>query len=206
MLAKAGASGEYSAIKAEALRLFLPASWTSDWARLKRAGISAEYRTTRTKPDLALMEIDRAIAAGIRFGYVLAEAGYGSSAPFRQALTARKPTWAVGIPRHLKVYPADVKMIWPVAKRGRPRKRHVPDVLSIASEDMLADAKRRAISWRTGTKASSRRVLLLFGCGSPTDHRSGSETRVSSICPARRLGSSASTRCREKRILPAGKD
>src|SRR5262249_5134907 len=71
------------------------------------------------------------IAAGVRFGCVLADAGYGLSAPFRQGLTARKLAWAVGIPRHLKVYPADVRMIWPVAKRGRPRQRHVPDILSI---------------------------------------------------------------------------
>ena len=98
------------------------------------------------------MEIDRAIAAGVRFGCVLADAGYGLSAPFRQGLTARKLAWAVGIPRHLKVYPADVRMIWPVAKRGRPRLRHVPDILSIPAEDMLANAKWRTISWRTGTK------------------------------------------------------
>src|SRR5262249_24900457 len=76
-------------------------------------------------------------------------AGYGLSAPFRQGLTARRLTWAVGIPRQLKVYTADVRMIWPVAKRGRPRQRHVPDILSIPAEDMLADAKWRTISWRT---------------------------------------------------------
>jgi SRSO17 transposase len=105
-----------------ALRLFLPESGTSDRARLKRAGVPAEYLTARTKPELALVEIERAIAAGVRFGCVLADAGYGMSAPFRQALTARKLTWAVGIPRHLKVYPADVKMIWPVAKaRSSPK-------------------------------------------------------------------------------------
>ena len=93
----------------------------SDPARLNRVGVPAEYRTARTKSELDLMEIDRAIAADVRFGCVLADAGYGMSAPFRQALTAHKLTWAVGIPRHLKVYPADVRMIWPVAKRGRPR-------------------------------------------------------------------------------------
>src|SRR5499425_2742438 len=109
-----------------ALRLFLPESWTSNRARLGRAGVPAEYRTARTKPEIALVEIDQAIAAGVRFGCVLADAGYGLSAPFRQGLTARKLAWAVGIPRHLKVYPADVRMIWPVAKRGRPRQRHVP--------------------------------------------------------------------------------
>src|SRR6516164_6800680 len=80
-----------------ALRLFLPESWTSDAARLKRAGVPAECRTARTKPEMALAEIDRAIAAGVRFGCVLADAGYGLSAP---GLSARKLAWAVGIPRH----------------------------------------------------------------------------------------------------------
>src|SRR5262245_27063399 len=101
---------------------------------------------------MALAELDRAIAAGVRFGCALADAGYGLSAPFRQGLTARKLSWAVGIPRHLKVYPADVQMIWPVAKRGRPRQRYVPDILSIPAEDMLARANWRIISWRSGTK------------------------------------------------------
>ena len=101
---------------------------------------------------MALAEIDRVIAAGVRFGCVVADAGYGLSAPFRQGLTARKLVWAVGIPRHLKVYPLGVQMIWPVAKRGRPRQRHVPNILSIPAEDMLADAKWQTVSWRAGTK------------------------------------------------------
>jgi SRSO17 transposase len=135
-----------------ALRLFLPDSWTGDRVRLKRAGVPIECRTARTKPEIALAEIDRVMAAGVRFGCVLADAGYGPSAPFRQGLTARKLAWAVGIPRHLKVYPIGVQLIWPVAKRGRPRRRYVPDILSIPAEDMLADANWQTVSWRTGTK------------------------------------------------------
>src|SRR6059036_1086245 len=50
------------------LRLFLPESWTSNQARLKRAGVPTEYRTARTKPELALAEIDRVIATGVCFG------------------------------------------------------------------------------------------------------------------------------------------
>ena len=103
-------------------------------------------------PHVVLLQPARVIATGVCFGCVLADAGYGLSAPFRQGLTARKLAWAVGIPRHLKVYPADVQMVWPVAGRGRPRQRHVPDILSIAAEDMLADATWQDISWRTGTK------------------------------------------------------
>src|ERR1700741_4511973 len=146
------ARGEVPAMVA--LRLFLPENWTSDPVRLRRTGVPIEYRVARTKPEIALGEIDRMIAAGVRFGCVLADAGYGLSAPFRQGLTARKLAWAVGIPRHLKVYPVGVRLIWPNTKvRGRPRKRHVPDVLSIAAEDMLAAAKWRTVSWRNGTKA-----------------------------------------------------
>jgi SRSO17 transposase len=135
-----------------ALRLFLPESWTNDQVRLERAGVPVEIRTARTKPGIALAEIDRMIAAGVRFGCVLADAGYGLSAPFRQGLTARGLAWAVGIPRHLKVYPVGVQLIWPKAVRGRPRKRHIPDILSVAAEDMLADAKWQTVSWRNGTK------------------------------------------------------
>jgi SRSO17 transposase len=86
-----------------ALRLFLPESWTINRVRLERAGVPTEYRTARTKREMALTEIDRVIAAGVRFGCVLADAGYGMSAPFRHGLTARKLAWAVGIPRHQKV-------------------------------------------------------------------------------------------------------
>ena len=51
----------------------------------------------------------------MRFGCVLADAGYGLSASFRQALSERGLLWAVGIPRQQKVYPANVSLIFPVA-------------------------------------------------------------------------------------------
>src|SRR5437764_14862452 len=51
-----------------ALRLFLPESWTSKRGRLERAGVPVEHPTARPKPELALAEIDTAIAAGVRFG------------------------------------------------------------------------------------------------------------------------------------------
>lgn len=134
------------------LRLFLPESWTSDAARLERAGVPAECRTYRTKPEIALAEIDRVRAAGVRFGCVLADAGYGMSAPFRQGLSERDLVWAVGIPFRQKVYHADVAMIFPVAARGRPRKNAIPDVKSISAKAMLETAKWRKVSWRRGTK------------------------------------------------------
>lgn len=89
------------------------------------------------------------------FGCVLADVGYGS-APFRQALSARGLNWAVGISGRCKVYSADVTMIFPVAGRGRPRKRHVPDQISVAAETILADMVGRSVTWRRGTKGKLR--------------------------------------------------
>jgi len=134
------------------LRLFLPESWTSDVARLERAAVPADCRVYRTKPEIALAEIDRVRTAGVRFGCVLADAGYGMSAPFRQGLSERGLVWAVGIPSRQKIYPADVAMIFPVAGRGRPRKNAIPDAKSISAKTMLETAKWRKVSWRRGTK------------------------------------------------------
>src|SRR5271170_1730901 len=134
------------------LRLFLPETWTGDESRLERAGVPAEYRSARAKSEIALAELDRLIGAGVRFGTVLADAGYGMGAEFRNALSARGRAWAVGIPRHQKVYPRDVELVFPIAGRGRPRKRHVPNVLSTSAEDMLTQAKWRMLAWRKGTK------------------------------------------------------
>src|SRR6266699_2893583 len=187
-----------------ALRLFLPESWTSDRVRLDRADVPVEYRAARTKPEIAFAEIDRVITAGVRFGCVLADAGYGLSAPFRQGLTVRGLAWAVGIPRHLKVYPIGVQLIWPIAARGRPRRRPVPDILSIAAEDMLADAKWQNVSWRTGTKGRLKARFAAVRVHAADGPRSGYGTRVSSISRGTRPGSSANTARRERRntILP----
>jgi SRSO17 transposase len=144
------ASGEVPVMAA--LRLFLPESWTSDPRRLARAKVPEARQAYRSKPEIAIEEIDRVRAAGLRFGCVLADAGYGLSASFRQALSERGLSWAVGVPGRQKVYPAGVAMVFPVSGRGRPRKRHVPDVTSIPAQTMLETAAWRSVSWRRGTK------------------------------------------------------
>jgi SRSO17 transposase len=136
------------------LRLFLPEGWTGDVPRLSRAGVPAGCRAPRTKPEIALAEIDRLRAAGLTFGVVLADAGYGLSAPFRQGLSARGLSWAVGLPGRQKVYPADVGLTWPEAGRGRPRKKPLPSALSRPAEAMLAETAWTELSWRTGTKGA----------------------------------------------------
>ena len=102
------------------LRLFLPESWTDDPERMARAGVPKDRQTALTKPEIAIEEIDRVIASGARFGCVLANSGYGSSGPFRQALSERGLRWAVGLSRRQNVYPADVALIFPSRRPESP--------------------------------------------------------------------------------------
>jgi len=151
------------------LRLFLPESWTVDVERMERARVPPERQIALTKPEIAIEEIDRVIASGARFGCVLADAGYGSSGPFRQALSERGLRWAVGISRRQNVYRAEIGLIFPQAATGRQRKYHVPDDVAVSAERMLADAKWQQISWRRGTKGkltclfAARRVRVAEG-------------------------------------------
>ena len=121
------------------LRLFLPEVWTNDPDRMARARVPKDRQTALSKPEIAIEEIDRARAAGVRFGCVLADAGYGSSGSFRQALSARGLTWAVGLSRRQNIYPADVGLTFPEAGRGRRRKHHLPDRMAVSAEQMLEE-------------------------------------------------------------------
>ena len=155
-----------------ALRLYLPEVWTQDPNRLARAAVPEPFRLHRSKPEIALCELDRVVAAGVRFGAVLADAAYGSSAAFRRALSTRGLLWAVGILRTQKVYARDVTLTWPVAPRGRPRQRPVPDMRPVAAHEMLAAQTWRTITWRRGTKgpltASFAAVRVRVADGTPT--------------------------------------
>jgi SRSO17 transposase len=169
------------------LRLFLPEEWTGDAERLERAGVPETWRAPRTKPEIALDEIDRAMAAEVRFGCVLADAGYGISAAFRAGLSARGLRWAVGIPRILKVYPVDVALQAPPA--GGRRKLSGPDKLSHPAEKALADAVWQRVVWRRGTKGrlsgrfAAARIRVADGPaqqigGRPAQHLPGEEAWV----------------------------
>ena len=130
------------------LRLFLPEEWTADPERCAAAGVPEAEVVARSKGAIALAELDRLLAARVRFGIVLADAGYGASAAFRQGLSERGLTWAVGIPRNQKVYGPDVQLVPPGGRKRRP----VPDQEPQDAEAVLANQPWRRVTWRQGTK------------------------------------------------------
>ncbi|WP_236038386.1 IS701 family transposase [Belnapia arida] len=130
------------------LRLFLPESWTADPERCGAAGVPEVEVVARSKGAIALAELDRLLAAQVRFGIVLADAGYGASAAFRAGLSERGLAWAVGIPHNQKVYGADVELVPPGGRKRRP----VPDQEPKDAEAVLANLPWRRVTWRQGTK------------------------------------------------------
>src|SRR3954452_3793969 len=66
-------------------RLFLPEDWSGDATRRAAAGVP-DAVASGPKWRIALDEIDRVLAAGARFGAVLADAEYGRAAEFRAGL------------------------------------------------------------------------------------------------------------------------
>jgi SRSO17 transposase len=146
------------------LRLFLPEDWCADAARRAAAGVP-EAVAYRPKWKIALDEIDRVLAAGARFGAVLADAEYGKAAEFRAGLDERRLAYAVGILPAQKVYPADVTLSLPERKpTGRPRKHPVPSAASVGAAELLEARPEafRTLSWRTGTKGPLKAEFAAF--------------------------------------------
>lgn len=135
-----------------ALRLFLPQDWIKDAERCRHAGVPQGGVRERSKPEIALDELDRLRALGVRFDTVVADAGYGHSAAFRKGLSERHLIWAVGVRCTRSVYSTAVELTWPVAKTGRPRKRAVASEEPVAAATMLEAASWQRLTWRTGTK------------------------------------------------------
>ena len=130
------------------LRLFLPEEWIKDPERCAAAGVPEAEIVSRSKGEIALAELDRLRAAGVRFGLVLSDAGYGASAAFRHGLDERGLCWAVGIPRNQKVYAPDVQLLPPTGRQCRPR----PDQEPQTADAVLAAQTWRRVTWRRGSK------------------------------------------------------
>lgn len=137
------------------LKLFVPESWAKNPKRRKAAKIP-EALAHQPKWKIALEEVDRVIAAGMVFGDVLADAGYGMCAEFRQGLSERKLRWAVGIAANQNMYGLSAKVELPDKQRnGRPPTRGLPSQSpSSATAYIAKHGHFRKVSWRKGTKGT----------------------------------------------------
>lgn len=141
-----------------AFRLYLPDIWANDKQKRKKAGVPEEI-LFQTKPQIALDQIRRARERGVPTGVVLADAGYGNDAKFREQLTEWKLPYVAGIQSSVTVWkPGEQPKSAPKGKgMGRPRKllQRAPEPQPVSAKDLAlslpADAWK-TVSWRQGVK------------------------------------------------------
>jgi SRSO17 transposase len=164
-----------------ALRLYMPKDWINDGERRERAKVP-DMINYRPKWQIALDEIDRVREAGVRFGCVLADAGYGVCAEFRQGLSERGLHWAVGILSTNNMYGVNVSSLVPTktTKMGAPRTSPQASEAPLSAERFIAKHGRfRKVTWREGTKGTLRGTFAIVRVR-PAD---GIETRKGSRLP-----------------------
>ena len=137
--------------------LYMPRSWTDDKKR-RRAARVPESLEFRTKPQLAMDMIRRAVKAKVPRGVVLADSAYGSAVEFRDGVRDLGLHFAVGVDPQTTVWLLDAD-----SKRadGTAAVRDIAVAL-----DELGEFRR--CTWREGTKKdlsarfAARRVIPAY--------------------------------------------
>jgi SRSO17 transposase len=104
--------------------LYLPADWTDDPARKSQAGIPKEV-PFRTKPQLAIVMLERLKQAQVSIDWIVADSVYGGNPELRAWLETQKQPYVMAIAR-------DEPVVLEIPKVGvrRLEVRDVPALLS----------------------------------------------------------------------------
>ena len=145
-----------------AYQLYLPESWAGDRRRRRAAGVP-DHITFQPKWQIALGQIQAVQAEGVPRAPVLADAGYGDTTAFREALTTLVLAYAVGVKKETTA--------WPPGEAPRPPKRwtgrgrpptcvrrtttHTPRSLKQLAVALPTTAWR-TVTWREGTRGTMR--------------------------------------------------
>ena len=126
--------------------LYMPESWTEDAGRREKARVPQDL-TFRTKIELALDLITRAVDDKVPGEIVLADAAYGNSSDFRNKVRIYGLDLGVAVQANTKV--------WVLDTLGR---RHGPPIEVQALGSHLGRRAFRRLTWRIGVggKLSSR--------------------------------------------------
>jgi len=141
-----------------AFDLYLPKEWAHDPARREKAGVPKEVEF-RTKPQIALGQIQTALKAGVELGVIGADAAFGDETDFRDGLTALDLHYCVGIRETTTVWPEGQGPLLPKPYSGRGRKpsrlrrdeHHQPVTVEQLALGLGAK-KFRKVTWREGAR------------------------------------------------------
>jgi SRSO17 transposase len=134
-----------------AYRLYLPEAWTKDRARRKKAGVPKDVKF-KTKPEIALEQIQWACEAGLPRGVGLMDAAYGNDSRLRSGMTALGVLYVASILPNTLMWQSGAGP----RRKGKPLnntgRRDEPGLIS-AKEVALGLPKQawRTVKWREGS-------------------------------------------------------
>ena len=105
--------------------VYLPEhTWDADRERCRKAGIPDEV-VYRAKWEIALGQVRRAGANGVRFAWLTFDEHYGSKPPFLRELDAMGQNWVAEVPANFHVWTREPEVLRKETSRtrGRPRTR-----------------------------------------------------------------------------------
>ena len=117
-----------------AYRLYLPEDWAKDAKRRKKTHVPEDVEF-RTKPQIALAQIEAAVKDGVAGGVVLTDAGYGCDGTFRAGVTTLGLLYAVGVQSTLSVWPPGEEPLPPKPWSGRGAQAFAPATRRRSSAD-----------------------------------------------------------------------
>jgi len=145
-----------------AFDLYLPEAWILDDEARRKTGVPEEVEF-RTKPLIAIEQIDQALRSGVPRAPVVADAAYGSDTKFRVALDSLDCEYLVGIASTLSFWPPGQQPLpaAPSPRKGRPSKllRRSETHQPTTAAQLAIEAPPKAwksVTWRQGTKQALR--------------------------------------------------
>ena len=142
--------------------LYLPESWTSDPGRCAAAGVPEERRSYRSKTELALELLERALELGhLRAEWVAGDDAFGMSPSFREGLAALGMRYVLDVPGSTPVWPLAPSWTSPEYPGfGRPRKPR------------LVDGQRRTMEQRSDELPEEvwREIMVAEGSQGPRSY------------------------------------
>ncbi len=149
-------------------RLYLPPPWTAEPSRCEAVGVPKEVEAA-TKPQISLVQIREAKAAGLPGDVVVADAGYGDDTDYREGITGLGLSYVLGIKPGTTVWAPGTGPLPPKPWSGRGKRptrlrrdeAHQPVTVKALAMP-LPPSDYRKLTWREGTnKALSSRFALV---------------------------------------------